>query len=149
MTAVQEAPAVPRWRQELAQDVREAVEQTRHGWLSVRTVTATMLKAMAPHLEGAYHRGRTAHLRDVGLPVPPLKAPLAEREKEAITLAARGLSNEAIATHMFISVDTVKTHLRRVYAKTGTHDRAGAAVALLLRGEITARDVLEPRNGSR
>lgn len=140
--------APPAWRDELTRDVTDAVQKTRANWLSARTVTATVLKAIKPHLEAAYHRGRRAHLHDVGLLVPQLRCPLVEREKQVIVGVARGLSNAEIGQELFIAEDTVKTHLRRVYAKTGVHTRAGSVARLLLLGEITARDVLaepEPR----
>lgn len=54
--------------------------------------------------------------------------PLTEREEEVLLQLFHGLSNKAIARSMFVSVDTVKTHLKRVYAKLGVADR-GAAVA--------------------
>ncbi|MFE5369211.1 LuxR C-terminal-related transcriptional regulator [Streptomyces mirabilis] len=149
MTAVQ-APASIAWREELTRDLTQATQKTRANWLSVRTVTATLLKAVMPHLEAAYHRGRQAHLRDVGVPVPTLTRPLVEREKQVIIGVARGLSNAAIGRELFIAEDTVKTHLRRVYAKTGKHDRAGSVAVLLLLGEITAQDVLaEPKDAPR
>ncbi|MFF1469100.1 response regulator transcription factor [Streptomyces mirabilis] len=151
MTVIQES-VPPVWRDELTRDVTVAVEKTRASWLSVRTVTATILKAMRPHLEAAYHRGRRAHLTDAGLPVPQLLRPLREREKQVIIGVARGLSNVEIGRALFISEDTVKTHLRRIYVTAGVHDRAGCVARLLLLGEITARDVLaeaEPRNDHR
>jgi DNA-binding NarL/FixJ family response regulator len=55
-------------------------------------------------------------------------ASLTDREREILQLVARGLSNDEIAEHLFISAATVKTHLARVMGKTGTHDRAGLVV---------------------
>ena len=42
---------------------------------------------------------------------------LTPRESEALVLLAQGLTNRAIAKAMYVSVDTVKTHLRNVYRK--------------------------------
>lgn len=49
---------------------------------------------------------------------------LTDREREILEMAAKGLSNDEIAEKLFISPATVKTHIARIMAKTGTHDRA-------------------------
>jgi LuxR family maltose regulon positive regulatory protein len=47
---------------------------------------------------------------------------LSEREREVLTHASRMLSTAEIATEMYISVNTVKTHLRNIYRKlSATH----------------------------
>ena len=52
---------------------------------------------------------------------------LTAREEEIRDLAARGLSNAEIASAAHISEATVKTHLRSIFAKTGTSSRAQLA----------------------
>ena len=51
---------------------------------------------------------------------------LTAREAEVLTLLASGLSNAEIAGHLFLSHATVKTHINRIFAKTGARDRAQA-----------------------
>lgn len=53
---------------------------------------------------------------------------LTPREKEVLRLVAQGFSNKEIADILLISHDTVKTHLRNIFSKTGTSDRTRAAV---------------------
>lgn len=51
---------------------------------------------------------------------------LTERELEALAHLASGLTNKAIARRMFLSTNTVKTHLKRVYAKLDVSSRTQA-----------------------
>ncbi len=51
---------------------------------------------------------------------------LTRREAEILALIAQGLSNAEIATRLFVSEATVKTHVNHVFAKTGARDRAQA-----------------------
>ncbi len=51
---------------------------------------------------------------------------LTTREAEVLTLLASGLSNAEIAGRLFLSNATVKTHINRIFAKTGARDRAQA-----------------------
>jgi DNA-binding NarL/FixJ family response regulator len=52
---------------------------------------------------------------------------LSAREREVLALVALGLTNRAIADELYLSVDTVKTYVRRVYTKLGVVNRAQAA----------------------
>ena len=51
---------------------------------------------------------------------------LTAREVEVLTLLASGLSNAEIAQRLYLSHATVKTHINRIFAKTGVRDRAQA-----------------------
>jgi DNA-binding NarL/FixJ family response regulator len=69
----------------------------------------------------------------------PWVADLTEREREVLVLIATGLSNDEIAKKLFLSPATVKTHVNRVFAKTGVRDRAQAVVAAYEAGIVTPR----------
>ena len=51
---------------------------------------------------------------------------LTQREVEILGLIAQGLTNPEIAARLFLSNHTIKTHINRIFAKTGSRDRAAA-----------------------
>jgi DNA-binding NarL/FixJ family response regulator len=53
---------------------------------------------------------------------------LTPREKDVLTLIAKGHNNAEIADELFISGLTVKTHIGRIFTKLGLRDRAAAIV---------------------
>ena len=60
-------------------------------------------------------------------PAPePLVEPLTDREREVLGLLAAGLSYEEIAQRLFVSLNTVRFHVRAVYGKLGVNRRAAA-----------------------
>ncbi|MFG1702311.1 response regulator [Nonomuraea sp. M3C6] len=61
-----------------------------------------------------------------------------EREREVLTLIARGLSNGEIAGHLQLSLATVKTHITRLLAKLEARDRAQLVIAAYESGLVSA-----------
>ena len=62
-------------------------------------------------------------------PAPPAEGslePLSEREREVLQLVAAGKTNRQVATELFVSVGTVKTHVNNIYRKLGAHSRTQA-----------------------
>ena len=51
---------------------------------------------------------------------------LTQREVEILSLIAQGLTNGEIAERLFLSNHTIKTHINRIFAKTGSRDRVAA-----------------------
>ncbi|WP_264031984.1 response regulator [Cellulosimicrobium sp. SH8] len=62
---------------------------------------------------------------------------LTGREIEVLRLVARGLSNAAVGSELFIAEATVKTHLLRAFAKLGVDDRTAAVTVAMQRGFLT------------
>ena len=56
----------------------------------------------------------------------PLVEPLSERELEVLQLIAQGLSNQEIGARLFLALDTVKGHNRRIFAKLQVQRRTEA-----------------------
>lgn len=55
-----------------------------------------------------------------------LAEPLSERELEVLTLVAAGLSNQAIADRLIVSIGTVKKHIEHIHGKLGVRSRTAA-----------------------
>jgi len=54
---------------------------------------------------------------------------LTPREREVLVLIAHGLTNGEIASSLNVSLETIKTHVKRIFTKIGVHDRAQAVIA--------------------
>jgi two-component system, NarL family, response regulator LiaR len=55
-------------------------------------------------------------------------AELSNREREVLALLALGSTNRQIANELYLSIDTVKSHMRRLYSKLGVNNRTQAAL---------------------
>jgi DNA-binding NarL/FixJ family response regulator len=53
---------------------------------------------------------------------------LSMREHEVLALVALGMSNREVADELYLSVDTVKTYVRRLFSKLGVNNRTQAAL---------------------
>jgi DNA-binding CsgD family transcriptional regulator len=121
-----------------------------HPWLSDPTHVARFGLYL---LEGAgvlllvftLHRALRTGRRQTTLTLPPAKTLEAPslREREVLALAATGLSARAIGERLFLSENTIKSHLARAYAKLGARNRAEAVAASLQAGWIKAADPTE------
>jgi two-component system, NarL family, response regulator LiaR len=66
---------------------------------------------------------------------------LSERESDVLKLAARGLSNVAIAKELHLSVSTIESHLRAIFNKLGVGSRTEAVIESMKRGWLTLKDI--------
>ena len=69
------------------------------------------------------------HDRQTSLERQPLVEPLHRRETQIVELLARGKSNADIRKLLFISENTVKWHIKNIFAKLGVNNRTAAVVA--------------------
>jgi PAS domain S-box-containing protein len=65
------------------------------------------------------------------------QVPLTEREREIMTLIASGLQTGAIAERLFLSPETIKSHVHNAMGKLGSHTRAHAVAIALVTAQIT------------
>jgi PAS domain S-box-containing protein len=61
---------------------------------------------------------------------------LTEREREIVTAVAMGHQTAQIAADLYISPETVRTHVRNVMEKTGAHTRAHLVAKVLGEGDV-------------
>jgi DNA-binding NarL/FixJ family response regulator len=64
---------------------------------------------------------------------------LSDREVEVLILIARGFSNQEIASELFVSTTTVKTHVSHILTKLGVRDRVQAVVEAYNSGIVIPR----------
>lgn len=97
-----------------AEDLAAAVRSVASGdALPVPTLTKRLIEQYAIRSED--RRTAVDHLTD--------------REREVLVLIARGRSNQEISTDLSISPETVKSHVKHIFAKLGVRDRAQAVIA--------------------
>ncbi|WP_034649386.1 response regulator [Corynebacterium vitaeruminis] len=72
---------------------------------------------------------------------------LTPRESEILKHIARGLTNEEIAAAEFVSMATVKTHVRHILMKTGSRDRVQAVLFAFRTGLVTVDELLRHPQG--
>ena len=64
--------------------------------------------------------------------------PISQRELEVLTCMAREMTNREIASHLYLSENTVKTHVSHLLAKLGAQDRSGAVLRAWKQGLLPA-----------
>lgn len=92
--------------------------RTVHAGDAVMAPSST--KRLLDHLVGA--------LPDEERATPAALDVLTDREREVLVLMARGLSNQEIATELYVAEATVKTHVGRILMKLDARDRVQAVV---------------------
>ena len=124
-----------RGRRSLAAALRLAEpEQLRLPFAMERSWIGPVLRRN-PELASTYRSLLAPALRPEQLPVPPdapqqaaitAVEPLSEREREVLRHVSGLMSNVEVASEMYISVDTVKTHLKNIYRKLSAAHRREA-----------------------
>ena len=103
---------------------------------------ADLLRAIqAAHSEGRYLDPLLAPTLAAPAPRthPQPRQPLSRRELEVLELIADGLENQAIADRLYVSVETVRTHVKSILRKLSSRDRTHA-VAIAFRSGVLVVD---------
>lgn len=116
--------------------LKDATPETLLG--AIRTVHAGD-SVVAPSTTRRLLEHFATTLPDPATPTPDDRlAALTERERETLVLVGRGLSNSEIAAEFVVSEATVKTHVGRLLAKTGSRDRVQLVVLAYDTGLVRA-----------
>jgi len=112
-------------------DVRPALKAGARGYLLKDMLLTNLVAAVR-----AVHRGQRVIPTSIAerLAEFPFEPDLSDRELEVLGLIARGLGNKAIAAAIGRSDETIKVHVKSIFAKLGVHDRTEAVTAALARG---------------
>ncbi|MFI2379553.1 response regulator [Streptomyces sp. NPDC018964] len=104
-------------------------EELLSGIRSVATGDAVVAPSLTRRLLDSYARHLPAGegTEDVSRPDARLST-LTEREREILTVIGKGWTNTEIATRLHLAESTVKTHVGRILAKTGSRDRIQAVI---------------------
>ncbi len=112
---------------ELAQSENRVLTFTRDGELMETLLRQALKKGICPE----FTRKLLSVIEARRKPQPPpaaetLTEPLSERELEILALLDGPLSTPEIAKKLFVSANTVRTHIKNIYGKLGVHGRSGA-----------------------
>ncbi len=115
-----------------AQVVR-AIRAGAAGYLLKNCIRKELLDAIrAVHAGGRVLSPDVAH----DLAIHALDEPLSNRELTVLRLVANGHPNKQIASQLELSTDTIKAHLKSIFAKLGVTDRTEAVTVAARRGFI-------------
>jgi DNA-binding NarL/FixJ family response regulator len=104
---------------------------------TVHTERRYLDPALTPMLTAP--RGRLAQLPG------PVQQPLSKREYQVLQLIADGLENQAIAKILFVSVETVRTHVKSILRKLAARDRTHAVAVAFRLGVLNPEDTGDDR----
>ena len=92
------------------------------------------LSAIMPHLDAALRRvDCLPENKESKVDIAPILSMISEREAAVLNLVVQGKTNPDIAEQLYISVNTVKNHLKNIYRKMGVSSRSQAVVKYLER----------------
>lgn len=122
-------------------DLIQAVQETHegHAWIDPAIANIVLQQVKQPLGVGVGLEDRTVEIRAVEPEYEQIieTYPLTDRELEILELIVAGCSNAQIAEQSFVTVGTVKTHVRNILNKLGANDRTQAAVRALRSGLIS------------
>lgn len=115
------------------EDIFRALEAGARGYLLKDTTREEIITAVRQIHGGDRYLPQAVAARLADRLIRPSLTP---RELDVLRLVSRGRTNKEMASAMFISEETVKTHMKSLFQKLGVHDRAEAVSVSLQRGLI-------------
>ena len=115
------------------EDIFQALEAGARGYLLKDTTKEELVAAVRQVHQGERYLPQNIASRLADRLIRPNLTP---RELDVLRLVSRGRTNKEMASAMFISEETVKSHMKSLFQKLGVHDRAEAVSVSLQRGLI-------------
>ena len=115
------------------EDIFQALEAGARGYLLKDTTKEELVAAVRQVHQGERYLPQNIASRLADRLIRPSLTP---REHDVLRLVSRGRTNKEMASAMFISEETVKSHMKSLFQKLGVHDRAEAVSVSLQRGLI-------------
>lgn len=124
------------------EDLVQAIRETSEGnsWIAPAIASIVLRQVKAPVGVGSITgEDRTVEIRAVEPDYEQIieAYPLTDRELEILEHIVAGCSNAQIAERLYVTVGTVKTHVRNILNKLGASDRTQAAVRALRSGLVS------------
>jgi two-component system NarL family response regulator len=115
------------------EDIFQALEAGARGYLLKDTTKEEIVEAVRRVHQGERYLPQAIAARLADRLIRPQLTP---REIDVLRLASRGRTNKEMAAAMFISEETVKSHMKSLFLKLGVHDRTQAVAVSIQRGLI-------------
>jgi two-component system NarL family response regulator len=115
------------------EDIFQALEAGARGYLLKDTTKDELIAAVRQVYQGERHLPQNIASRLADRLIRPRLTP---REMDVLRLVCRGRTNKEMASAMFISEETVKSHMKSLFQKLDVHDRAEAVSVSMQRGLI-------------
>jgi len=115
------------------EDVFQSLEAGARGYLLKDTTKEELVAAIRQVHQGERHLPQNIAARLADRLIRPKLTP---REMDVLRLVCRGRTNKEMGAAMFISEETVKSHMKSLFQKLGVHDRAEAVAVAMQRGLI-------------
>jgi len=125
----------------------DAIRSGASGYLLKDTPPAELIRSIKGTLEGkSFIDPQVAgkllaeYAENFGKSQPPSHYTFTERERDILTLLARGLSNTEIAEKLFLAEGTVRNYTSVLLKKLGVADRTQAAILAIRYGLVSLKD---------
>jgi two-component system NarL family response regulator len=118
---------------DLDEDIYRAIQSGAKSYLLKDTPDDVLASTVR-----AVHAGKQPLLPKVAerLAARQQRAELSERELAVLQLLTKGRSNKEIGSELYVCEDTVKAHLKTLFAKLGVQDRTEAAISAIRQGIV-------------
>jgi len=122
-------------------NVMQAILAGADGYLLKKTAPPQILTSIQNCTEGGSPMTPSIAKKVLSLfkkhiPVQDEDFSLTQREQEILQLLVEGLNNQSIAEKLFISIQTVRNHIRHIYNKLQVHSKSQAVVKAIRKGLV-------------